>query len=173
MIHSDHNIQYSPCALGSVQRNTALGTVFLHSLGRISLLIYAENGRASPQNSCPWKSLDPWGMNFPIHPSSRQYTDTIWFASYLKLHYITMQNIVETWAKLFHIARVARTNWWFLHSAIVMLQHFYQNGLKFISFLGNEWHSSPDMKLTNKKRIDLFGQSKTEGEVNLWVWKQI
>ena len=32
IIHRDHIIQYSPCALGSVQRNTSLGTVFPRTL---------------------------------------------------------------------------------------------------------------------------------------------
>ena len=37
MIYKDHIIQYSPCALGSVQRNTSLGTVFPRTLPRESI----------------------------------------------------------------------------------------------------------------------------------------
>ena len=37
IIYKDHNIQYSPCALGSVQRNTSLGTVFPRTLPRESI----------------------------------------------------------------------------------------------------------------------------------------
>ena len=37
MIYKDHVIHYSPCALGSVQRNTSLGTVFPRTLPRESI----------------------------------------------------------------------------------------------------------------------------------------
>ena len=35
--YQDHIIRYSPCALGSVQRNTSLGTVFPRTLPRESI----------------------------------------------------------------------------------------------------------------------------------------
>ena len=37
MTYKDHIIQYSPCALGSVQRNTSLGIVFPRTLPRESI----------------------------------------------------------------------------------------------------------------------------------------
>ena len=37
MTYKDHIIQYSPCALGSVRRNTSLGTVFPRTLPRESI----------------------------------------------------------------------------------------------------------------------------------------
>ena len=40
MTYKDHIIQYSPCALGSVQRNTSLGTVFPRTLPRDSISPY-------------------------------------------------------------------------------------------------------------------------------------
>ena len=45
MIHRDHNIQYTPCALGSVRRNTALGTVFPRTLPRASIRNTSSRGK--------------------------------------------------------------------------------------------------------------------------------